>query len=215
MLCEWCKNVLNKGACLELDVMPATVTRWYNKFNKIAYDYAFKNIEYQQIGGKETIVEIDQTLLVKQKYHRGRSLANQVWAVGGVVRGDPTTFFVEIVKNRNRETMIELIKRKIRPGTEIQTDCWCGYLGLQDICFELGFVHKTVNHSVNFIDSVTGANTQTIEGMWPVIKRELQKEGTNYGDFINVIQKIYIKRFKLLFKNNLLEKMLSLLKKES
>ena len=47
----------------------------------------------QQIGGEGCIVEIDETLLVKNKYHRGRLLEYQVWAVGGVVRGQPHTFF--------------------------------------------------------------------------------------------------------------------------
>jgi hypothetical protein len=51
-----------------------------------------------QIVGIGTIVEIDENVVVKNKYFRGRLLRNQVWAIGCVIRGQPETFFVEILK---------------------------------------------------------------------------------------------------------------------
>ncbi|KCZ77387.1 hypothetical protein H311_01601, partial [Anncaliia algerae PRA109] len=38
----------------------------------------------------------------------------------------------------------------------------------------LGFIHYTVNHSLNFVDPITGANTQAIENRWSVLKRKLR-----------------------------------------
>jgi hypothetical protein len=83
-----------------------------------------------------------------------------------------------------------------------------GYLGLETICIDLGFQHQTVNHSKNFVDIETGAHTQTIEGMWPVIKRVMRKDGTNHGTIMNLVEKIYVARFKLLFRDTIIEEML-------
>jgi hypothetical protein len=83
-----------------------------------------------------------------------------------------------------------------------------GYLGLETICIDLGFQHQTVNHSKNFVDIETGAHTQTIEGMWPVIKRFMRKDST----IMNLIEKIYVTRFKLLFRDTIIEEMLDFLR---
>ncbi|GBL91060.1 hypothetical protein AVEN_184440-1 [Araneus ventricosus] len=54
------------------------------------------------------------------------------------------------------------------------SDCWSSYQCLSDE----GFVHLAVNHSMHFVEPDTGAHTQSIEGMWNVIKRGLN--GTNH-----------------------------------
>lgn len=209
LLCEWVKGSNINSASMELDVNPSTISKWYMKFDNRVYNFFYRNICQESIGGHNCIVEIDETVLVKNKYHNGRLLAYQVWAVGGVVRGNPQTFFFEIVENRNRNTLIELIRRKIAPGTTIITDCWRGYLNIRDICQDMGYNHETINHSENFVDPDTGAHTQTIEGMWSVIKRQMRKDGTNHGTLLNLVKKVYIRRFKLLFRENLLDIMLN------
>ena len=40
---------------------------------------------------------------------------------------------------------------------------WIGY----------NYIHQTVNHSVHFVDPVTGANTQRIESEWGHVKTKL------------------------------------------
>lgn len=215
LLCEWCKGSSNISASIELDVAPSTITRWYSRFNKSVSDFIFSYIHSQQIGGDDCIVEIDETVLVKNKYHQGRLLEYQVWAIGGVVRGHAHTFFIEIVEDRSRNTIIEILRRKIAPGSTILTDMWRGYLNLETICVDLGFRHITVNHSENFVDPETGAHTQTIEGMWSVIKRKIRKDGTNHGTLLNLVEKIYVDRFKLLYKDDLLEEMIDFMRFEN
>jgi hypothetical protein len=90
LLCEWCKGSSNLSASIELDVMPSTITRWYDRFNKLGFDFLSTFNHSKQIGGEDCIVEIDETVLVKNKYHRDRLLEYQVWAV---VRGNRIHFF--------------------------------------------------------------------------------------------------------------------------
>jgi len=46
------------------------------------------------------------------------------------------------------------------------SDCWDAYRDLGS----LGYTHRTVNHSINFVDPVTGAHTNTIEATWRSVK---------------------------------------------
>ena len=49
------------------------------------------------------------------------------------------------------------------------TDFWRGYLGQE----QLGYVHLRVNHSETFVDTDSGACTNTIEGTWSALKRKV------------------------------------------
>lgn len=94
-----------------------------------------------------------------------------------IQRGDPTKYRLEICPNnqRDQETLINLIKKHVAPGSEIHTDCWKGYINLSDH----GYTHKTVNHSVEFVNSDTGAHTQNIEASWRWMRRQLSRGGVN------------------------------------
>ena len=98
LLCEWCKGSSNLSASMELDVSQSTITRCYSRLNELVSNFLTTLIHRQQIGGEGCIVEVDETVLVKNKYHRGRLLEYQVWAVGGVVRGQQHTFFLKSLK---------------------------------------------------------------------------------------------------------------------
>ncbi len=79
---------------------------------------------------------------------------------------------MELVSDRSKTTLIEIIRRRIRPGTTIVSDCWAAYTGLETY----GYTHKTVNHSVNFVDPISLAHTQKVESMWFLSKRRNKKE---------------------------------------
>jgi transposase-like protein len=122
----------------------------------------------QMIGGPGVIVEIDESKFGKNKYHRGHPVGG-VWVVGGIERGIGGKCFVEVVQNRNAETLYDIISRRVLPGTIIYTDLWRGYMGINS----LGMIHGTVNHSRYFVDPISGIHTNTIEGFWNGLKTQI------------------------------------------
>ena len=121
----------------------------------------------QQIGGPGCVVEIDESKFGKRKYHRGKRVEG-VWVFGGIERDSKRCFF-EIVENRSTKTLIPLIKKYIKPGTQIISDCWKAYSSLE----KEGYTHLTVNHSKEFKNPETGACTNLVESTWHAVKKKL------------------------------------------
>ena len=112
----------------------------------------------------------------RRKYNRGRMLQGDLesgyesegntgdlpgpWVLGICTKQSHVRFI--IVQNRTARTLIPLIESNVLPRSLIWTDEWESYTSLSTI----GYEHETVNHSENFIDPVTGANTQKIERAW-------------------------------------------------
>lgn len=126
--------------------------------------------EKEKIGGPGMTVEIDETLLSKRKYHTGR-LLQQIWVFGGICR-ENGHIFMEVVPNRNSDTLISSIHRNIQYGSNIISDMWSGYKSLDDVNQPQPYTHQTVNHIENFVDPVSGANTQIIERGWRDFKEK-------------------------------------------
>ncbi|GFV61756.1 putative transposase-like protein [Trichonephila clavipes] len=100
---------------------------WRRVVHEVILDYVEENS--QQIGGKDGIVEIDESKFGKRIYNRGHLVEGQ-WVFGGVERGTGKMFLVA-VHNRTKETLMGLIQEWIKPGTTIYSDCWksCATLG--------------------------------------------------------------------------------------
>ena len=80
------------------------------------------------------------------------------WVFGGIEE-DSRKCFIVPVDNRTEETLLNLIKKWIKPGTLIVSDCWKGYINLQ----KHGYEHRTVNHSKEFVNEL-GFHTNKIGG---------------------------------------------------
>ena len=65
----------------------------------------------------------------------------------------------------------------IFPGTTVLSDQWRAYNAIGTVP---GSTHRTVNHSLNFVDPNTEVNTQRIERSWKVAKeRNKRHNGTH------------------------------------
>ena len=85
--------------------------------------------------------------------------------------------------------LVKVIQRNVQPGSLVYTDEWAAYRRMQRV---LGFNHQTVNHSVNFVDPVTGVHTQHAESNWSVAKDKFKKMKGNTNP--NFLQE-YLKEF--------------------
>ncbi len=113
--------------------------------------------------GTSKVVEIDESYFFKRTYNRGHATEGQ-WFVGGIERGTKKAFIVPVAQ-RNSETIRGIIYDCVLPWTTIITDKWRAYkAALRD---SPDFEHKSVNHSLNFIDPEDpSVHTQSIEGLW-------------------------------------------------
>lgn len=194
---EWCIETPVGHTAYQYQASEAAVSRWYATFRRYASNFWIENC-CAPIGGEGEIVEIDECLLVKHKNHVGRVLRNQKWIFGGGVRGDPSQCFIEFVPDRTRDTLLEIIKRRISPGSLIVSDGWRSYYDLPVHLPEMNYLHEAVNHSVNFVDPENyETHTQNVEGFWSVVKRKLRAQGTHHGKSMKrrIYEFLYRKRF--------------------
>jgi transposase-like protein len=77
---------------------------------------------------------------------------------------------LEIVDKRCADTLLPIIGKVCMERSVIHSDGWAAYHRIS----ELGFEHTTVNHSLHFVDPVTGIHTQNVESFCKKWKMSLK-----------------------------------------
>jgi len=156
----------------ETNVSCHTISALFSQLKRACYEVVESSIR-KKIGGVQMTVEIDETMLTKRKYHRGRVL-NEQWVFGGICR-ESNEIFLDLIPNRTSETLLSIVSRSIQYGTTIISDSWKGYSFLDEDSFPQPYLHESVNHSKNFINPETGANTQKEERLWRELKEKKKR----------------------------------------
>lgn len=164
-------NEMGSQSCWarDLDISESAVCQWIQYCRDILCEAVSVIFDNLILGGPGLSVQLDESVLVKRKYNRGR-LVRDVWMFG-IVEEDTGRTVVKFVDSRDASTLIPIIQSHVHPGTTIKTDCWAAYNGLKN----LGYDHRTVNHSINFVNPDDGTDTQRIEGLWSVLKFKLRR----------------------------------------
>ena len=94
----------------------------------------------------------------------------------------PALGYMEIVAARDAVTLLPIITAHLAPGTVVHSDQWRAY-------YRVGALpgvanHATVNHSVSFVDPVTGVHTQHIESYWNRAKVKLKRMRGCHADML-------------------------------
>ena len=127
----------------------------------------------------------DETTWGAKKYGVGKPTCNgstqwfqtiaQIKKVQGVCKIDDYAIFP--VADRKRVTLLKNIHAVVPRGSKIVTDCWRGYIGLDDE----GFLHETVNHSETFKNPVSNCHTNHVESLHRRLKEEVAKRRSSKG----------------------------------
>ena len=144
---------------------------------------SFSFDKFDQIGGSNITVQVDECILRRRKYQKGRK-KQQIW-IFGAVEMKPTgglgRAVVSRLPDRSSASLWNVIRNCIAIGSTIWSDEWRGYSCLDR---SPDYVHQSVNHSVAFIDHATGVNTNGIESVWHQLRSFLPRGGvrSNYID---------------------------------
>ena len=151
-----------------------------NKTTAAYYFHRLRLLIYQNSPHLEMFdgeIEADESYFGgHRKGKRGRGAAGKV-AVFGLLKRQGKVFTV-VVENTKTETLLPVIKRKIKPDSWVYTDTYRSYDAL-DVS---EFHHERINHSEIFAERENHING--IENFWSQAKRVLRKyNGINRKNF--------------------------------
>ncbi|XP_044742278.1 uncharacterized protein LOC123304235 [Chrysoperla carnea] len=163
-----------------------TVIDWVNFMHEVLLDWSFRNNSLM-IGGEGKVVEVSESKLGGLICNGERVYGGQ-WVIGGIERSSKKMFIIPI-KTRDEETLIQIIRKTIAPGTKIVSDLWKSYDSPPQECFLSleGELLIPTNHSESFIDQATDANTQNIERCFRYLKRKIPKNKLTEEHYSNYI----------------------------
>lgn len=169
-----------------LQLNPHTIVDLYSFIKEVYINDAICNSV--QIGGTGEVVHIDEGKIGTRKNNCSRPVKGN-WVLGGIQRNSRLSFLVS-VKKRNRATLIRLIRKWVKPGTQIITECLEHYNTLNSY----NFTHITVNHSRQFMDPVSGPHTNNIERAWRDIRGRVPKSGARTKNFVGYLAEYMFQR---------------------
>jgi transposase-like protein len=160
----------------QLEISYRVCVDWYNFIRDICVRW---NGDHKvAIGGLDDditgrIVEIDETVIAKRKYNRGR-LVKERWLFGGIDRESGMVFMV-IVPNRRSETLLAILEKQVAFGSHIISDGFASYNGIQNIGGGI-FSHSVIVHEENYVaQGEPLVHTQNIECLWSKLKSNFKR----------------------------------------
>ena len=166
----WSREMTSRDFCeREIEINKNTVAVDWNNF--LCEVFAAELIANPiAIGGPNTTVEVDESLFARIKNHQGRNLPQQ-WVFGGICR-ETRECFMYTAPDRSAATLLPIIAQSILPGSTVMPDLWAAHGGIGAMRFQ----HHTVNHTLNFVDPVTGTHTQNVKNSRKNAKRRNKKQ---------------------------------------
>ena len=143
-------------------VNKSTASYYFHRLRELIYNHS------EDIGFLEGEVEVDESYFGgRRKGKRGRGAANKV-PVFGLLKRHGKVYTV-VIPNAKTNTLMPIIRQKVKPDSIVYSDCWRGYNAL-DVS---EFKHYRINHSKLFAEKSNHING--IENFWNQAKRHMRK----------------------------------------
>jgi transposase-like protein len=136
---------------------------------------AMQNGSFVKLGGAGGIVEVDETYIggkarnmhaTVRRRRNVKDIGAKSMVMGAIERDGKV--YAQVVPNRKKETIKEVIFPAIEQGTTVHTDEFPAYIyATKDAEFE----HKVINHLERYVDG--NIHTNGIENFWSCLKRGL------------------------------------------
>jgi transposase-like protein len=171
ILLKWSDNSVQESVVNDLEIHLMTYKKVSTKFLNLA---KASDVGESKLGGPGMIVQADETALNhKIKAHRGRALLNKTDALC-IIEFDSciTRAFACVIENKKEDTTIPIIIDKVVEGSIIWTDESKLYSRLGSV----GYLHDTVCHKYEFVNSETGVNTQAVESFNNELNLEIKRK---------------------------------------
>jgi IS1 family transposase len=174
LIFEWTRETSVDDCSNDFDLSKKCVSSWFSTISSLVSKEVKDLSRSTLLGNSKDVVEIDEAQIRRRKAHKGRK-RNEVWVFGAVVRGSiHRQSFMKIVKNRKKATLQRVIVGSI--NNKVKMIVSDGLPAYEDIN-SLGFNHKTVNHSENYVlPEDKQVHTQTIEGYWKHLRAFLSRK---------------------------------------
>ena len=118
-------------------------------------------------------MEIDESCHARVKHNVGKDkFRHQVWCYGLVDRTS-SCCYLQLVPNRTAKVLLGITYDHTLPHTVINSDKFSSFSKLSMLHDET-IVHKSVNHSLNFVDPTNGACTNKVESYWNACKMKFK-----------------------------------------
>ena len=143
-------------------VNKTTASYYFHRLRLLIYENS------QEPGLLEGEIEVDESYFGgRRKGKRGRGAGNKVPVFGLLKRNG--SVYAYTIPNAKADTLIPIIREKVKPDTIVYTDSFRSYNAL-DVS---EFTHYRINHSKEFVQDSNHING--IENFWSQAKRHMRK----------------------------------------
>ncbi len=166
------QSELIKYFCAGVTARSAAQLTGVNRNTAILFFHKLREVIFSALAAKDPEVfsgeiEVDESYFGgHRKGKRGHGAAGKV-AVFGLLKRNGKVHVV-IIPNASSQTLIPIIRQKIKPDSIVYTDCFRSY----DVLDVSEFHHLRINHSKLFAEQSNHING--IENFWNQAKRHLR-----------------------------------------
>lgn len=134
--------------------------------------YALQNGTFEKLSGE---VEVDETFIggkaknmhkaKREKLIQGRGSVGKTAVMGLLERKGNVR--ANVIEKTDRKTLHTQVKDNVETDSNLFTDEWRGYNGLDS-----DYVHEVINHSIEYVRG--NVHTNGIENFWSLLKRTIR-----------------------------------------